>query len=283
MIKLLTPNPALMVESGERVMLAADIHLGLEYELSRQGINIPYQWNRILDEMMTLLEEHKPDRLVLLGDVKHGVPATSFSERREIPIFFNALLEAVPFIDITRGNHDANIQKYLPEEVHLHTSKGVIFGDGFKVAAFHGHAWPNPAVMTADAIIMAHNHPTVMLNTPLGVKITRAVWVRGKPDRERLATAFLNQDNIRLKEEEEALNVFKEEYGFECGNPEIIVMPMFNDILGGLPVNSEAPESLLGPLFRKKLVDMDTFDTYLLDGTFMGRVGFLRNRLEGRV
>ena len=283
MIKLLTPRPALMVESGERVMLAADLHLGMEYELSRQGISIPYQWNRILDELMVLLEEHRPDRLVLLGDVKHGVPATSFSERREIPIFFKALLEAVPFIDITRGNHDANIQKYLPEEVHLHTSKGVMFGDGFKVAAFHGHAWPNPAVMTADAIIMAHNHPTVMLNTPLGVKITRPAWVRGKSDVDRLAAAFLNQDNIRLKEEEEPLSIFEEEYGFECGNPEIIVMPTFNDILGGLPVNSEAPESLLGPLFRNKLVDMDTFDAYMLDGTFMGRVGFLRDRLEGRV
>ena len=283
MIKLLTPNPALMVESGERVMLAGDLHLGLEYELSRQGISIPYQWNRILDEMMVLLEEHKPDRLVLLGDVKHGVPATSFSEKREIPLFFNALLEAVPFIDITRGNHDANIQKYLPDEVHLHTSKGVIFGDGFQVAAFHGHAWPNPAVMTSDTIIMAHNHPTVMLNTPLGVRISRPAWLRGKPNVERLAAAFLNQDKIRLKEEEAALNVFEEEYGFECGNPEIIVMPMFNDLLGGLPVNSEAPDSLLGPLFRNKLVDMDTFDAYMLDGTFMGKVGFLRDRLEGRV
>ncbi len=283
MIKLLTPNPALMVESGERVMLAADLHLGLEYGLAKQGISIPYQWNRILDEMMALLEEHKPDRLLLLGDVKHSVPATSFSEKREIPLFFNALLEVVPFIDITRGNHDANIQKYLPEEVHLHTSKGVMFGEGFKVAALHGHAWPNPAVMTSDAIIMAHNHPTVMLNTPLGVRISRPAWIRGTPNPESLARAFLNQDNIRLKEEEAPLNVFEEEYGFECGTPEIIVMPMFNDLLGGLPVNSEAPESLLGPLFRGKLVDMDTFDAYMLDGTFMGRVGFLRDRLEGRV
>ena len=60
-------------------------------------------------------------------------------------------------------------------------------------------------------------------------------------------------------------------------------MPMFNDLLGGLPVNSEAPDSLLGPLFRKKLEDMDTFDAYMLDGTFMGQVEFLRDRLEGRV
>ncbi|MBE0634131.1 phosphoesterase, partial [Candidatus Bathyarchaeota archaeon] len=93
MIKLLTPYPALMVESDERVMMVADLHLGLEYELAKQGINIPYQWNRILEELMVLLEEHRPDRLVMLGDVKHGVPSTSFQEKREIPLFFETLLE----------------------------------------------------------------------------------------------------------------------------------------------------------------------------------------------
>jgi hypothetical protein len=280
MIKLLTPHPALMVESGERVMLAADLHLGLEYELAKQGINIPYQWNRILEELVVLLEEHSPDRLVLLGDVKHGVPATSFQEKLEIPLFFNTLLEVVENIDITRGNHDANIQKYVPEEVIIHTSKGIIFGDEFKVAALHGHAWPNPAVMTADAVIMAHNHPTVMLNTPIGVRITRPVWVRGTLEYESLVKAFLAQDNVKLKEDETPLNAFFEEYGFEALCPELIVMPMFNDLLGGLPVNSESPDSLLGPLFRGGIVDMNKFDVYMLDGTYVGKVGFLRKRLE---
>jgi putative SbcD/Mre11-related phosphoesterase len=281
MIKLLTPHPALMVESGERVMMAADLHLGLEYELAKQGINIPYQWNRILEELMYLLEEHRPDRLILLGDVKHGVPSTSFQEKREIPLFFERLLELVENIDITRGNHDANIQNYLPEEVHLYTSKGVIFGKDFKIAAMHGHAWPNPAIMTADVVIMAHNHPTVMLNTPLGVRITQPAWIRGTIEPEILARAFLAQDNVRLEEGNEPLNVFYEEYGFEEGIPELIVMPMFNDLLGGLPVNSEAPESLLGPLFRGGVVDMDKYDAYLLDGSYLGKIGFLRQRLAG--
>jgi putative SbcD/Mre11-related phosphoesterase len=281
MIKILTPHPALLVESGERVLMAADLHLGLEYELAKQGINIPYQWNRILSELMVLLEEHKPDRLVLLGDVKHGVPATSFQEKREIPLFFETLLEVVEHIDITRGNHDANLQKYLPEEVTLHSSKGIMLGDGFKVAAMHGHAWPNPAIMTADAVIMAHNHPTVMLNTPIGVRITQPVWIRGKMDPESLARAFLAQDNVKLEKDEAPLNAFYEEYGFEEGSPELIVMPMFNDLLGGLPVNQEAPESLLGPLFRGGIVDMNQFDAYLLDGSYLGKVGFLRKRLEG--
>ncbi|MCJ7731250.1 metallophosphoesterase [Candidatus Bathyarchaeota archaeon] len=281
MIKLLTPYPALMVESDERVMMVADLHLGLEYELAKQGINIPYQWNRILEELMVLLEEHRPDRLVMLGDVKHGVPSTSFQEKREIPLFFETLLEVVENIDITRGNHDANIQKYLPEEVTLHSSKGIIFGDEFKVAAMHGHAWPKPEIMTADAVIMAHNHPTVMLNTPIGVRITRPVWIRGTMEPENLARAFLALDNVKLEEEEEPLNAFYEEYGFEEGTPELIVMPMFNDLLGGLPVNSESPESLLGPLFRGGIVDMNKFDAYLQDGSYLGKVGFLRKRLEG--
>jgi hypothetical protein len=283
MIKLLIPHPALMIESDERVMMAADLHLGLEYELAKQGINIPYQWNRILEEIRYLLEEHKPDRLILLGDVKHGVPSTSFQEKREIPLFFETLLEVVENIDIIRGNHDANIQKYIPEEVTLHTSKGVILGEEFKVAAMHGHAWPNPAIMTADAVIMAHNHPTVMLSTPIGIRITQPAWIRGTMDPESLARAFLAQDNIRLKAEEEPINAFYEEYGFEEGSPELIVMPMFNDLLGGLPVNSESPESLLGPLFRGGIVDMDEFDAYLLDGSYLGKVGFLRKRLEGSV
>jgi len=278
MIRLLTPHPALMVESGERVLLAADLHLGMEYELAKQGINIPYQWTRMLDELLALLEEHRPDRLILVGDVKHGVPATSFQEKREIPRFFDALLEAVDHVDVTRGNHDANIQMYLPEEVTLHSSKGVIIGDGFQVACLHGHAWPPPEIMAVDCVVMAHNHPTVMLNTPLGIRVTERAWVRGRCDPMSLAAAFLEQDN--LKTEGDPFEAFKENYLVEPGSPEIIIMPMFNDLLGGLPVNTESPKSLLGPLFRTDAVNMDDFDVYTLDGTYLGRVGFLRRRLE---
>ena len=47
--------------------------------------------------------------------------------------------------------------------------------------------------------------------------------------------------------------------------------------MGGLPVNADAPKSLLGPLFRTGTVDVEDFDVYLLDGTFLGRIGFLRS------
>jgi putative SbcD/Mre11-related phosphoesterase len=259
-------------------MVAADLHLGMEYELAQQGINIPYQWNRMLEELVSILREHKPDRLILLGDVKHGVPATSFQEKQEIPNFFNTLLEEVEKIDITRGNHDANIQNFLPEGVSLHTSKGIIFGERFRVAALHGHAWPKPQILPTDAVMMGHNHPTVLLNTPLGIRISRRVWVRGKINPESLAKAFLGQDNVKSKDD--VLNKFIEFYKLEPKTPELMIMPTFNDLLGGLPVNSDSPKSLLGPLFRSNIINVEGFDVYLLDGSYMGKVNFLRSQLE---
>jgi putative SbcD/Mre11-related phosphoesterase len=278
MIRLLPPHPIALVESRERVMVAADLHLGMEYELAQQGINIPYQWDRLLEELLEIVREHKPDRLILLGDVKHGVPATSFQEKKEIPNFFNTLLEEVKRIDVTRGNHDANLQKLLPGEVTLHTSKGILFGDGFNVAALHGHAWPKPEILVADTVMMAHNHPSILLNTPLGIKISRRAWIRGKTDTERLAKAFLEQDKVKI--EEGILEEFTDYYGFKPKTPEILIMPTFNDLLGGLPVNSESPKSLLGPLFRSGAIDLEGFDVYLLDGSYMGTVSFLRKRLD---
>jgi hypothetical protein len=60
------------------------------------------------------------------------------------------------------------------------------------------------------------------------------------------------------------------------GCPEMILMPTFNDLLGGLPVNGDAPQSLLGPMLRRNAIKTDDFEVYLLDGTYLGKVGFLR-------
>jgi metallophosphoesterase superfamily enzyme len=223
---------------------------------------------------MDLVREHQPDRVVILGDMKHGVPITSFQEKREIPRFFRSLLDEVEHVDIVRGNHDANIQNLAPEEVEIHPSRGFIFGEGYKVAALHGHAWPYPHLLTADLIVMGHNHPAVQLNTPLGVRITRRAWVRGTPDPARLAGALLAQAG--KKPEGDPLAAFEEVFGMAMGVPQMVIMPTFNDLMGGLPVNQETPKSLLGPLFRSGTIDVEEFDVYILDGAFLGKVSFLR-------
>jgi len=54
-------------------------------------------------------------------------------------------------------------------------------------------------------------------------------------------------------------------------------MHAFNEMLGGLPINLEQPEDLLGPIFRAGAIDIDGAETYLLDGTFLGTISHLRH------
>lgn len=275
MIKLLSPWPALLIECEERILLASDFHLGLEYELAKMGVNIPYQTERIMSELLTVVRETRPDRVVLLGDIKHGVPITSFQERREIPRFFEALKAEVENIDVVRGNHDANIQHIIPENINLHPSSGFLIGEGYKITAMHGHAWPNPRALSTDMIIMGHNHPTVLLKTPLGVRISQRVWVKGSCKGFQLASAFLKQKGIDASQK--LLEEFESMFGFRLANPQMILMPSFNDLLGGMPINTELPKNLLSPILSSGIIKIDDFEVYLLDGTFLGKVSFLRS------
>lgn len=275
---MLTPWPALLVESGEKVLVVTDLHLGMEHELAKSGISIPYQTNRILAELGGLIEQNKPDRLLLLGDVKHGVPYPSFQERKEIPRFFNTLLEQVPKIDVTRGNHDASIESYLPEAVSLHSSKGILFGSNPRIAAFHGHAWPDPSFLSSDIILMGHNHPAILLPIYLGLKISQRVWIKGKYNGTNLAKMFIEQS--QRKTVENPLDILEAEYQMKIKDPQTIIIPTFNDLLGGLAFNQEPPKSLLGPLLGTDLVPIDEFDVHLLDGSYLGKLGFLRKLLK---
>jgi metallophosphoesterase superfamily enzyme len=268
----------MMVESDESILIATDFHLGIEYELAKLGVNIPYQTNRIRDELISLIREYKPNRLLLLGDIKHGVPITSFYEKQEIPLFFQKLQYEVEHIDVTRGNHDGNIQDLVPEGVKIHSSRGILIGENPRIAALHGHAWPHLNILDADLVVMGHNHPTVLLSTPLGIRISKRAWVKGTLKTKKLAEMIMEQKGENI--DENILEDYKAGYSVDNGNIEMVIMPTFNDLLGGLPVNAESPKSLLGPLFRTGVVDVRDFDVFLLDSTYLGKVNFLKELLE---
>ncbi|MBN1683532.1 metallophosphoesterase [Candidatus Bathyarchaeota archaeon] len=274
LIKLLTPLPALLVENDEKVIIVADLHIGIEYELSKMGINIPYQTESMLKNLLQIIKQQNPDRLIILGDVKHGVPITSFIEKKELPSFFEVLLKEVPKIDITRGNHDGKITEIVPKEITIHNSYGFVIGSDYKVALFHGHAWLKPKMLDADLIIAGHNHPTILLKTPLGIRISQRVWLKGLLDPQKLVKAYLNQNDLKIIKD--PVKAFNNKFNINIKASEVILMPTFNDLLGGLPVNGSIPQNLLGPMLRREIINFDDFEVYLLDGTYLGKVDFLK-------
>jgi hypothetical protein len=236
----------LLVEGKERVLVAADLHLGLEHELWMGGVSIPSQTEKILARLQGYVREIVPDRLLLLGDLKHNVPKTSWQERREVPDFLRRL-SAMVKVEIVPGNHDSNLADMAPLGVRMHSSSGFVL-DG--VGYFHGHTWPDEKIVRADRLVAGHLHPAVRLKDPLGCSLTRPVWAR----------APLLPESVQ------------EHYGF-ASSAEIIIVPAFNDLCGGLPLNEPA-EDLRGPLLT--MVDCEHARLYLKDGTDLGLLREIR-------
>ena len=279
MLNLLLPHPAAMVKTEKtKTLLIADPHLGWEMQLQEKGIHIPSQTPKILNKLTAIISEYKPDRLVILGDVKYTVVSHEFGEWQDIPDFFSKLAGCVGGIAVVRGNHDANLEPLLPEKVEFLPATGAVISD---VGVFHGHKWPSPALLGCKTLVMGHLHPVVVFRDPTGCRITRQVWMKAKCDTEALAKILLQKSGIKI--EGSVAETLKKHYGIKAKASEIFIMPSFNDFLGGRPVNETRSrkeignKALIGPVLRSEAVDVDDAELYLFDGTYLGTLNQLRN------
>jgi putative SbcD/Mre11-related phosphoesterase len=279
MLKLLCPHPAALIKNEKtKTLLIADPHLGWEMSLQEKGIHVPTQTPKILSKLTGIISKFKPDSLVVLGDVKYSVVSSELGEWHDIPDFFAKLHNHVREIAIVRGNHDANLEPLLPENIKLLPATGEVIGD---VGVFHGHKWPSPALLQCKTLVMGHLHPVVVFRDPAGFKITRQVWMKANCDSEALAKILLQKHNVKI--EGSAAETLKKHYNVRLRSKEIFIMPSFNDFLGGRPVNETRPrkeignEALIGPVLRSEAVDVDNAELYLLDGTYLGTLNQLRN------
>lgn len=250
-------EPALVVTNTETSLVVADIHLGIEWDLYRSGINLPSQMEGRLNRILSYIQANSPDRVILLGDIKHNVPQVSWQEKDEIPRFLETLAKHT-HVDIFPGNHDGGIELLFnrQKDIRVHPARGAVL-DG--VGYFHGHTWPAPELLAASHIIAAHNHPTVRFTDAFGYSITEPAWIRTKLNVDVLKERFGNLD-------------FQDPAQWD--DPELFIMPAFNELCGGVPFNESTQEDLLGPVFSSGGIELEASEVYLLDGT---RLGLLRN------
>ena len=278
MLSLLLPNPAAIVKTSKaKNLLIADPHLGWEMQLQEKGIHVPSQTPKILSKLSAIITKYKPDRLFILGDVKYTVVSHEFGEWQDIPDFFNKLSTCIGSITVVRGNHDANLETLLPENVEFLPATGALIGD---VGVFHGHKWPSPALLGCKTLVMGHLHPVVVFRDPTGCKIMRQVWMKAKCDGEAFAKVLLQKSRVKIVGS--VADTLQKHYNIKAKAEEIFIMPSFNDFIGGRPINETRPrkeigsEAVIGPVLRSEAVDVDNSELYLLDGTFLGTLNQLR-------
>lgn len=253
-LKPLLNEPALLLKSkSSNILCIADVHVGYEAALGQAGFRVPSQTEKLVEKVYELTKRINAKKLIIVGDVKHEMASSKFS-LQECASFLTQISSFVE-IEIIKGNHDVGIEKTLPKNVVLHSSRGVLIPE-CNVALIHGHAWPKIELLQAEQIIMAHNHPVIELKNGSGARWLKPVWMEAQLDKTKIASHFAGKE--------------------ACFNGLIsmLVMPAFNPLLGGIPVNVDT--ELLGPLLSRKIITPDDISLTLLDATYVGKLSHLK-------
>lgn len=232
-------KPILWAEGENDALIIGDLHIGIESHLRWKGFHVASRTDLMLREIVSYAD--RTEHVIILGDVKHRVPGTTRQEVEELPGFFRTLCDRFPTVDLVKGNHDGNIEDHIDSAVNVHPAGGMVM-DG--VGLVHGHTWPSNNTMACDTLVMAHNHPTVMFVDGVGKRTSEPCWIRGQ---------FLNGGSRYL-----------------LHPSSFLVIPAFNPVLGGSPVNVEG-EALLGPVLNSGMVDLENCQIHLLDGIGLGK------------
>jgi len=139
--KIIPRYPALMIEGTTKSLVITDLHLGFENNLSLNNVFLGKNKTvaEITKEIEKIIKKTKPDSLVLLGDIKSGIKSITKTEWETVPIFFESITKLIDTI-LVPGNHDANIEKLIPNGITLASSKGIIIDD---ILLTHGHTMPS--------------------------------------------------------------------------------------------------------------------------------------------
>ncbi|MDH5794481.1 MAG: metallophosphoesterase [Candidatus Bathyarchaeota archaeon] len=279
-LRLLTPHAAFLIRKGsEKVLVVSDLHIGWEVALAEEGVHVPSQTTRLIDRLRHLVTLSKPDRLIVLGDVKHTVAKIELEEWRDVPKFFEEACKILPRVQVIPGNHDGNLEALVPESVEILPPRGTTVGD---LGLFHGHTWPEVEILGCSTSVIGHVHPVVTFKDPMGFRITRQVWVRAPCDRKLIAKFVLRRHNLRLKKNVNPEDVLKTRFNLDLRAEKLLIMPSFNDFLGGQAVNRSTItrrrrfRGFIGPVLRSGSVYLEKAEAYLLDGTFLGSLDNLR-------
>ncbi len=274
----LLPYPALLIETTKKILVIADLHIGWEWDARflQAGLYIPSQTPKLQEKLLVLIQEHQPDTLILIGDVKQAITRMTIEDWRVIPEFFEKLQSLIDEIIVILGNHDGELEPLTPPTVKIVASPGLTIGQRPQIGLFHGHAWPSPEVLSSDILIMGHLHPVVWFRDKLGIWTVKQVWVVTHCKGDTLAQAYLKYLNVDPKKDPRV--VLHSKTGVEIKDPKLIIVPAFNDLVGGVSVHNLS-KRLMGPIIRSSSVNIDAAEIYLLDGTYLGDPKQLQKRL----
>ncbi len=149
----ITNDRCLILDDGPTAVIG-DLHLGYESALEKEGMFIPrINTESIRDALNGILDRYEPERVVLLGDIKHEFQRSSYKSREDVRNIIKLVDEAAEAI-VIKGNHDNFLQNIV-------ASMGINTLDYIDIMGFrleHGHVDSG-----VRPVIIGHEHPSVRI------------------------------------------------------------------------------------------------------------------------
>jgi len=230
-VEIVDGYPALYLKKLETLVIA-DLHLGFEWAIAQEGIFIPTtQYQEIFKDFQHLLDEKQPELLIINGDLKHEFSKATSQEWREVIDLLTYLDKNVKKTIVIRGNHDNFIRGFFKRYNNIEFVEPYFQLENYLLT--HGHKDMEENILKSkkyDLLIIAHEHPAILLIDDLGAKIKTRAFLHGKTKQGK----------------------------------QIIVLPAFSPLATGVEINLTPQEELLSPILREH-VDIMQLEVYAID------------------
>jgi len=243
--RIIDSEPALIVEEKRKNLVISDLHIGFEHKFSsnKNTVRKNSSINEIISNVTKIIKKENPETLILLGDVKSSIQSITDLEWKDIPYFFEEIKNSLEVI-LVPGNHDSHIDRLIPNDVTVISSKGMILDD---VLLTHGHTMPSKNYSSVNNIIMGHIHPVYFDKNSLlnGERI----WISIKSDKSKI-------------------------FPDTKGNLNITIVPSFNPYF--YATEKKYYKKSISPIVEK-IKDSTTAKILTLDGTIIGNESILKD------
>ena len=162
----------LIKSNGKKILAVGDLHLGYEEFLNEAGVFVSRE---MFKEMIRYFENvflkvGKVEKVILLGDVKHGFGNILRQEWNDVLNLFDYLQEKCKEIIIIKGNHDKIIEPIAKKReikvLNYYCLSGFCF--------LHGDTdFPKSEIYSGKikCWVLGHGHPAIKLSD--GVKVEK--------------------------------------------------------------------------------------------------------------
>ncbi|MEK6928017.1 MAG: metallophosphoesterase [Nanoarchaeota archaeon] len=160
----------LIIENGETALVVGDLHLG--YESGTQGLVKGGMFDEKVVEFEAIFKKvgRKVDKIILLGDVKHGFSRGNEQEWEEVRALMRYLKEGIKVggeIIVLKGNHDNYLENITGKITEKELGRIVEVKDCYlwkEIMFVHGdrdfeEIWNDEV----ELVICGHVHPVINL------------------------------------------------------------------------------------------------------------------------